>query len=31
MEAKPELQDLGTASQRYESMLHVLSQMYVYT
>ncbi|KAI4177776.1 MAG: hypothetical protein LQ343_000240 [Gyalolechia ehrenbergii] len=27
MEAKPELQDLGTSSQKYESMLHVLGQI----
>ncbi|KAL8939766.1 MAG: hypothetical protein Q9216_003180 [Gyalolechia sp. 2 TL-2023] len=27
MEAKPELQDLGTSSQKYESMLHILGQI----
>ncbi|KAL9030622.1 MAG: hypothetical protein Q9196_001278 [Gyalolechia fulgens] len=27
MEAKPELHDLGTSSQRYESMLHVFGQL----
>lgn len=27
MEAKPELHDLGSSSQRYEHMLHILGQM----
>ncbi|KAL8836867.1 MAG: hypothetical protein Q9170_002758 [Blastenia crenularia] len=27
IESKPEMQDLGTSSQKYESMLHILSQI----